>query len=213
MGAVAPGWQPSPQTWQPLADTWHQHRQAQEPAAASSPPAIVPAPAEEESLDVQEPAPGGIAGPTVLEFHSHPAGEPFSAPSHPDDVAPPVSPGDFLRGAVDEAGTFDGERARSTDLKPVAASEDSPQPEEEEVVNETLPPARGVAGALRAPVGWWLLPLVWFNAAFDVCMVPFGAPGRILCGRSGRSFLGSLGLLGLAAALALFAAFRIGWTW
>jgi hypothetical protein len=62
-------------------------------------------------------------------------------------------------------------------------------------------------------VAWPLLPLAWFNAAFDACMTPFGPLGRFLCGRAGRSFLGSLGLVCLAAALALFAAFRIGWTW
>jgi hypothetical protein len=149
-----------------------------------------------------------MAGPTFLDFHSHPAEEPLPASSHPEDVSPLTSPGDFLQAAV-ETMTF--EQVRSTDCAPGAVSEESLEPREGGV-DESLLPARKVAGA-GPRVGWWLLPVVWFNAAFDACLTPFGPLGRCLCGRSGRSFLGSLGLLSLAAALALFAAFRMGWTW
>src|SRR5262249_31260456 len=78
-------WQPSPPTWQPLADTWHQHRHAQDPASTSPPPAV------------REPAAGEVAGPTIFEFHSH------LAPSHPDDVSPPVPADEFLANAVGAA--------------------------------------------------------------------------------------------------------------
>jgi hypothetical protein len=91
------------------------------------------------------------------------------------------------------------------------AQEASPE-SEEAVVDETSPSA-GEEAPAQAPVLWCLYPLVWFNACFDACFAPFGPLGRLLCRRAGRSFLGSLGLLSLAAALALFAAFRMGWTW
>jgi hypothetical protein len=202
-------WQPSPQTWQPLADTWHQHRQALEPAAAS-PPAV------------PEPA----ARPTVFEFHSHPAEEPFPAPPHPDDLPANQAPraeqglpevGAASRAAPEVSQTPLGlrgllEESAPTDLPPVTASEENPEPGEEGSMDETSSPAQDPVGSV-APVAWPLLPLAWFNTAFDACVTPFGPLGRFLCGRAGRSFLGSLGLLGLAAAVALFAAFRIGWTW
>jgi hypothetical protein len=103
---------------------------------------------------------------------------------------------------MDEVETFDDARAGSPDLSPDAGLEESPEGEDPRSPTVLAPPVPG-----------GLLPLVWFNAAFDACMTPLGPLGRILCGRSGRSFLGSLGLLGLAAALALYAAFRMGWTW
>jgi hypothetical protein len=58
-----------------------------------------------------------------------------------------------------------------------------------------------------------LLPLVLFNRAFDLFLLPLGPLGGWLRGRSGRNFLGTLGLACLLAALALAVADGIGWTW
>lgn len=58
-----------------------------------------------------------------------------------------------------------------------------------------------------------LHPLVWFNAAFDLCLVPLGPPGRWLQGPSGRGTLGVIGVGCLVAAAALVAAEGFGWTW
>jgi hypothetical protein len=59
---------------------------------------------------------------------------------------------------------------------------------------------------------WRLWPLVGFNAAFDLCLRPWGPIGRWLRGPTGRALLGILGLLCLTAAAALAAADWIGWT-
>jgi hypothetical protein len=61
-------------------------------------------------------------------------------------------------------------------------------------------------------VSWPLLPLVWFNQGFDACFVPFGAPGRWLCGR-GRGVFGFLGLACLAVAAAIAVGTGMGWSW
>jgi hypothetical protein len=58
-----------------------------------------------------------------------------------------------------------------------------------------------------------LLPLLWFNQGFDACLTPLGAPGRWLCGPSGRQLLGTIGLLSLAAATAILVAAGMGWSW
>ncbi len=59
---------------------------------------------------------------------------------------------------------------------------------------------------------WYLWPVVGFNAAFDLCLWPWGPVGRLLRGPTGRAMLGILGLLCLTAAAALAAADWIGWT-
>jgi hypothetical protein len=58
-----------------------------------------------------------------------------------------------------------------------------------------------------------LMPLLWFNQGFDACLAPLGAPGRWLCGPSGRQLLGIIGLLSLAAATAILVAAGMGWSW
>lgn len=75
------------------------------------------------------------------------------------------------------------------------------------IITRPTPPA-------PAPEGtpWHLLPLAGFNAAFDVCLEPWGPIGRWLRGPTGRALLGIFGLLFLTAALALAAADWIGWT-
>jgi hypothetical protein len=59
---------------------------------------------------------------------------------------------------------------------------------------------------------WYLWPFVGFNAAFDLCLWPWGPIGRWLRGPTGRALLGILGLLCLTAAAALAVADWIGWT-
>ena len=59
---------------------------------------------------------------------------------------------------------------------------------------------------------WYIWPLVGFNAAFDLCLAPWGPIGRWLRGPTGRGLLGVLGLLCLTAAAALAAADWISWT-
>jgi hypothetical protein len=55
--------------------------------------------------------------------------------------------------------------------------------------------------------------LVWFNRAFDGCLVPLGPVGRWLRRPAGRNLLGAGGVLGLLAAAAVAVADCIGWTW
>jgi hypothetical protein len=75
----------------------------------------------------------------------------------------------------------------------------------------TAAPAAAPATAPSRP--WPLLPLVWFNAAFDLVLVPWGPPGRWLRGRPGRALLGTVGVLCLLGAAALAVADGVGWTW
>jgi hypothetical protein len=74
------------------------------------------------------------------------------------------------------------------------------------------PPPRPIAES-KPPRPWPLLPLVWFNAAFDVTLLPWGPLGRWLRGPSGRALLGTVGILCLLAAAALVVADRAGWGW
>jgi hypothetical protein len=60
------------------------------------------------------------------------------------------------------------------------------------------------------PVLLW--PALWFNMAFDLCLLPLGPVGRWLQGRAGRAFLGAVGVIALLAAAALAAADGCGWT-
>jgi hypothetical protein len=91
------------------------------------------------------------------------------------------------------------------------AAEPAPTP-------DAMPEPASATPAAPAPVSsaavprWVLMPLLGFNAAFDVCLAPWGAPGRWLRGRAGRMVLGAAGLLALAAALALALGDWFGWT-
>jgi hypothetical protein len=80
---------------------------------------------------------------------------------------------------------------------------------------EADPPADPTPQAPEAPPPrpWPLLPLVYFNAVFDLFLIPWGPPGRWLRGPSGRTFLGTVGVLSLLGAAALAVADRFGWTW
>jgi hypothetical protein len=60
----------------------------------------------------------------------------------------------------------------------------------------------------------WLRALLWVNLAFDVLLLPWGAPGRWLRrDGAGRSLLGLIGILLLLAALGLSTLEWFGWTW
>jgi hypothetical protein len=58
-----------------------------------------------------------------------------------------------------------------------------------------------------------VMPLVWFNRAFDAGLILFGPLGDWLKGPGGRGFLALVGFLCLAGAAALAVADRMGWTW
>jgi hypothetical protein len=63
-----------------------------------------------------------------------------------------------------------------------------------------------------AAMSFRLIPLVAFNYAFDLGLLPLGPLGRWLRGPSGRALLGTLGTGCMLAALALAVADRFGWT-
>jgi hypothetical protein len=62
-----------------------------------------------------------------------------------------------------------------------------------------------------APTSWGTLPLVAFNRAFDVFLMPWGHAGQWLRGRAGRNVLGAVGVVCLIAAAVLVVADGIGW--
>jgi hypothetical protein len=81
-------------------------------------------------------------------------------------------------------------------------------------------PIPASAGVLRSPAApaeppspWPLLPLVWFNAFFDLFLLPWGPPGRWLREASGGALLSTLGVLCLLAAAVLVVADSAGWSW
>ena len=96
---------------------------------------------------------------------------------------------------------------------PDAAPEPPPMPA---AASPPEPPAAAppVVGMPRLTVGRWspVWALAAFNAGFDFCLTPWGAPGRWLRGRAGRWLLAAVGLVCLAAAVGLIAADRFGWT-
>jgi hypothetical protein len=69
------------------------------------------------------------------------------------------------------------------------------------------------AAEADAALPFWLLPLAWFNQAFDLTIGRLGAPGRWACGAQGRAAIGWVGVVLLGLALALFLLDWIGWTW
>jgi hypothetical protein len=91
---------------------------------------------------------------------------------------------------------------------PIPATPPSPPPEPAKASEATT-----AAQEFRPPYPRVLLPLVWFNAAFDLTLMPWGPPGRWLRGRSGRALLGTVGLLCLLGAAALAIADSAGWNW
>jgi hypothetical protein len=73
--------------------------------------------------------------------------------------------------------------------------------------------ASPVLAAHEPPPPGWLQPLVWFNMAFDVLLLPWGPPGRWLRrDGGGRYVLGVAGILCLVAAGVLSVLFWFGWT-
>lgn len=86
-----------------------------------------------------------------------------------------------------------------------------PVPPPPQAAPEPPPPAEPVSES--APRPWPLLPLLWFNTAFDLALVPLGPLGRWLRGSSGRAFLATIGFLCLVAAAILLLAYRAGWGW
>ena len=95
-----------------------------------------------------------------------------------------------------------------------------PTPVAQAVPAKTEPKLGGIVAAPSAPppeeppLPGWLQPLVWFNMAFDVLLLPWGPPGRWLRrDGGGRYVLGVAGILCLVAAGVLSVLFWFGWTW
>jgi hypothetical protein len=65
--------------------------------------------------------------------------------------------------------------------------------------------------ALHAPVARWEVPLVWFNAAFDLCLKPLGRVGDALRLPVGRFTLAVLGMGCLVAAAVVLFIDWYGW--
>lgn len=193
-------WQPSAQTWKPLADSWQQVQGA----GGGVPEAPVPPPA----APVIPPAPEYPRGPDVPRFQAETA-----YPAYPGGQTvrhdTPTGPVVVSRPAPFHAPVDPPYPPQGYDPRPAAPSgRIAPGP-----LDAPIPPPPPVVplptGSARPGV---LAPLVWFNRAFDLALVPLGPPGRWLAGPSGRSLLGTVGLLCLAAAAALALADRIGWT-
>jgi hypothetical protein len=76
------------------------------------------------------------------------------------------------------------------------------------------PAFAGMDAPARGPRPWvGLLPMVWFNQAFDLILAPLGPLGRLIGGPNGGTVMGILGILFLAGSLAILLLDRIGWTW
>jgi hypothetical protein len=102
-----------------------------------------------------------------------------------------------------------------------------PQGEPEPIPEEVIPPsimALPVPRMKSTPVvplpvpprsmgGMCLLPLLWFDRAFDLVAGFFGRPGHWLRGPRGRHFLGMTGLTLLVVAGVWLVKDWLGWTW
>jgi len=78
-------------------------------------------------------------------------------------------------------------------------------PDKQTAASTTVPP--------MPPVEPWLLPLVWFNVAFDGLTFLLGPLGRWLRGPTGRAVMGWIGVLLVAGSMAWALFDWMGWTW
>jgi hypothetical protein len=118
-------------------------------------------------------------GPLADSWHQARAGRPSSSPAEPTPDAPAPTP------------------APAADMTPAPPSPVA-------VPTPAAPPPRLPPLDLTWRPAWQetlLAPLVWFNRAFDGCLMPLGRLGRVLCGSPGRTVLGFVGLACLAAAV------------
>ncbi len=92
---------------------------------------------------------------------------------------------------------------------PVRSEPPVPQPP----VPSTKPTTQPSPSPQAPDTSRFLLPLVWFNSAFDVMLLPLGPAGSWLQSKRGGGFLAFLGLVCMASAVALAVADGIGWTW
>jgi hypothetical protein len=112
---------------------------------------------------------------------------------------------------------------RQSPSGPVVTTQTSHEPE-----TPFIPPAPRVTRPIPAPSpvppvpppptdapprSWALMPLVLFNATFDLVLLPWCPKGKFLRGPTGKAFLGFVGVICLLAAVALVVAEGLGWTW
>ncbi len=179
-------WQPSPHTWGPLADTW-QHARPKN---------------ERQELDQGPPSLAPTASPPPLRAEAPSVVPPLAAP-------PPAR----LEAGPSQAPPLGGlwEALAPPGGGPSPVSE-GPIPPDGLGASGPLGVPAQIASAVR-PTSWGALPLVAFNRAFDLALMPWGHAGRWLQRPTGRNVLGSVGVLCLAVAAALAVADGLGWTW
>jgi hypothetical protein len=174
-----------PEEWVPFHSSWQPSEQTWKPLA--------------ETWEQARKAPESSPTPDPEAEAGQPARMPPERPVPPPDARPRLR--DFPRVTMPVA-------PRPSDAPSPASSPD----------RQTAPAADASAQTKIAPLPSTpspplpALPLVWFNAAFDALLTPFGPPGRWLKGKGGRGVLGAVGLLCLAGAAALAAYDGFGWT-
>jgi hypothetical protein len=167
-------------------------------AAAPDAPAEAPAPEGRPEGDAEgwipfrsswQPSPQ-TWGPLAESWHqargSRPAPEPVpaAAPPPPPAAVPLPPPAAAPPATIDPGASARSVGGPPAVTDPTAQTTAAPVPDE---------PRNQAA----------LAPLVWFNRAFDVGLIPLGGTGRWLRGPAGRTALGIAGMVCLAAAAAL----------
>lgn len=173
-----------------------------------------------EAEEAEEPA-TEPSEPLLREsFPSYRVNIPSRAPSEPDADSPRQAHPAF------QPPHFEAPEFEPVDLQPPEPSAASidPNPFPEEVITPTVtnfalakPEPEPDSAQWRAPrrslVGMLLLPVTWFNQAFDTATLILGPPGRLLRGPRGRHLLGLTGLSLAAAAGLWLMKDWLGWTW
>jgi hypothetical protein len=174
-----------PEEWVPFQSSWQPSAQTWKPLAETWQQArTVPVPSDE--------TPGGLSSPSQgrpalreMPQATRPSGPVIVTQTAPLPEPPPLA-------------------------EPVVRP--GPMPFTEALV-AARSPSPPVALPSAPPRSIALLPLVWFNAAFDLALTPWGPVGEWFKGKGGRGILGTVGLLCLAGAAALAIADGFGWTW
>jgi hypothetical protein len=170
--------------WVPFRSSWQPSEQTWKPLA--------------ENWQQARKPPEQFAAPSTHAVLPEPPSMPAERPEPPPEARPKLR--DLPRFTASAAPKTSDEIAPRT-AAPVAAPIAQP---------DSTRPDLALSGN-RVHVS--ALPLVWFNAAFDVFLTPLGPAGRWFKDPRGRSFLGFIGVMCLAGAIALAVADGIGLNW